>query len=104
MSFRSNEMDQMYSYDYQFRLIVVGDSTVGKVDLTIHLFCVIFLSFFLFLCQSSLLRTFCDGVFSQDPVRSFYMMIRLDVSILLRIQLLVLILMFELLKLNLVLK
>ena len=24
-------MDTMYSYDYQFRLIVVGDSTVGKV-------------------------------------------------------------------------
>ena len=24
-------MDAMYSYDYQFRLIVVGDSTVGKV-------------------------------------------------------------------------
>ena len=24
-------MDSMYSYDYQFRLIVVGDSTVGKV-------------------------------------------------------------------------
>ncbi len=22
----------MYNYDYQFRLIVVGDSTVGKVD------------------------------------------------------------------------
>lgn len=22
----------MYSYDYQFRLIVVGDSTVGKVS------------------------------------------------------------------------
>ncbi|CAF4981302.1 unnamed protein product, partial [Rotaria sp. Silwood1] len=39
-------MDNLYSYDYQFRLIVVGDSTVGK---------------------SSLLRTFCDGVFSQDP-------------------------------------
>ncbi|CAF4156434.1 unnamed protein product [Rotaria magnacalcarata] len=39
-------MDSMYSYDYQFRLIVVGDSTVGK---------------------SSLLRKFCDGVFSQDP-------------------------------------
>ncbi|UJR36196.1 hypothetical protein I4U23_028929 [Adineta vaga] len=39
-------MDNMYSYDYQFRLIVVGDSTVGK---------------------SSLLRSFCDGVFSQDP-------------------------------------
>ncbi|CAF1015942.1 unnamed protein product [Rotaria magnacalcarata] len=33
-------------YDYQFRLIVVGDSTVGK---------------------SSLLRTFCDGIFSLDP-------------------------------------
>ncbi|CAF4993659.1 unnamed protein product [Rotaria sp. Silwood1] len=39
-------MDNMYNYDYQFRLIVVGDSTVGK---------------------SSLLRSFCDGVFSQDP-------------------------------------
>jgi len=39
-------MDSMYSYDYQFRLIVVGDSTVGK---------------------SSLLRSFCDGIFSQDP-------------------------------------
>jgi hypothetical protein len=26
-------MDSLYSYDYQFRLIVVGDSTVGKVDL-----------------------------------------------------------------------
>jgi len=39
-------MDNNYSYDYQFRLIVVGDSTVGK---------------------SSLLRSFCDGVFSQDP-------------------------------------
>jgi len=25
-------MDNMYNYDYQFRLIVVGDSTVGKVD------------------------------------------------------------------------
>jgi hypothetical protein len=25
-------MDNMYSYDYQFRLIVVGDSTVGKVN------------------------------------------------------------------------
>ena len=24
-------MDNNYSYDYQFRLIVVGDSTVGKV-------------------------------------------------------------------------
>jgi hypothetical protein len=24
-------MDSMYNYDYQFRLIVVGDSTVGKV-------------------------------------------------------------------------
>ncbi|CAF0883784.1 unnamed protein product [Rotaria sordida] len=39
-------MDGMYNYDYQFRLIVVGDSTVGK---------------------SSLLRNFCEGVFSQDP-------------------------------------
>ncbi|CAF5211923.1 unnamed protein product, partial [Rotaria magnacalcarata] len=39
-------MDISYSYDYQFRLIVVGDSTVGK---------------------SSLLRTFCDGIFSLDP-------------------------------------
>jgi len=39
-------MDTLYSYDYQFRLIVVGDSTVGK---------------------SSLLRNFCDGIFSQDP-------------------------------------
>lgn len=25
-------MDNMYNYDYQFRLIVVGDSTVGKVS------------------------------------------------------------------------
>jgi len=25
-------MDSLYSYDYQFRLIVVGDSTVGKVE------------------------------------------------------------------------
>ncbi len=32
-------------YAYQFRLIVVGDSTVGK---------------------SSLLRAFCDGKFSED--------------------------------------
>jgi len=27
-------MDNTYSYDYQFRLIVVGDSTVGKVSRT----------------------------------------------------------------------
>jgi len=39
-------MESLYNYDYQFRLIVVGDSTVGK---------------------SSLLRNFCDGVFSNDP-------------------------------------
>ena len=25
-------MNNMYSYDYQFRLIVVGDATVGKVS------------------------------------------------------------------------
>lgn len=24
-------METLYNYDYQFRLIVVGDSTVGKV-------------------------------------------------------------------------
>ncbi|CAF0768939.1 unnamed protein product [Didymodactylos carnosus] len=40
------KMESFYNYDYQFRLIVVGDSTVGK---------------------SSLLRNFCDGVFSNDP-------------------------------------
>lgn len=27
-------MDNLYNYDYQFRLIVVGDSTVGKVNET----------------------------------------------------------------------
>jgi hypothetical protein len=27
-------MDNLYNYDYQFRLIVVGDSTVGKVYLS----------------------------------------------------------------------
>jgi hypothetical protein len=26
-------MSNLYNYDYQFRLIVVGDSTVGKVYL-----------------------------------------------------------------------
>lgn len=63
-------MDKLYSYDYQFRLIVVGDSTVGKVDFKNDRK----ISFLLHCCslsfQSSLLRTFCDGVFSQNPVSS----------------------------------
>ena len=55
-------MDNMYNYDYQFRLIVVGDSTVGKVS------CYFDRDAFSSSLQSSLLRSFCDGVFSQDPV------------------------------------